>query len=50
MNNIDVLDIRKVGPKFEECEELFPERVNTEFVKVMVPDIDGDSGVCLYNK
>ncbi|MBR3751213.1 MAG: carbamoyl-phosphate synthase large subunit [Clostridia bacterium] len=35
MNNIDVMDIRKVGPKFEECEELFPERVNTEFIKVI---------------
>ncbi|MBE6938334.1 MAG: bifunctional pyr operon transcriptional regulator/uracil phosphoribosyltransferase PyrR [Ruminococcaceae bacterium] len=23
---------------------------HTEFVKVMVPDIDGESGVCLYNK
>ena len=28
----DAVDIEKIGPKFE-CDPLFPERVNTEFVK-----------------
>ena len=31
---VDVLDIEKVGPKFE-YDPLFPERVNTEFVKII---------------
>ncbi len=30
----DSVDIEKVGPKFE-CDPLFPERVNTEFVSVI---------------
>ncbi|MDD6204482.1 MAG: carbamoyl-phosphate synthase large subunit [Firmicutes bacterium] len=34
MKNVDNLDIEKIGPVFENCE-LFPERVNTEFVKVI---------------
>ncbi len=33
-NNVDTLDIEKLGPKFEHSS-LFPERVNTEFVKVL---------------
>jgi carbamoyl-phosphate synthase large subunit len=31
---VDVIDIEKVGPKFE-FNEIFPERVNTEFVKIV---------------
>jgi carbamoyl-phosphate synthase large subunit len=34
MNNIDGLDIEKVGPEFE-FDGIFPERVNTEFIKVI---------------
>ena len=34
VDNVDGLEIEKVGPKFEH-DELFPERVNTEFVKVL---------------
>lgn len=34
VDNIDGLDIENVGPKFEH-DTLFPERVNTEFVKVL---------------
>lgn len=34
MDDIDGLDIEKVGPKFE-FDPLFPERVNTEFVSVI---------------
>ena len=30
----DAVDIEKIGPKFE-CDPLFPERVNTEFVSVV---------------
>ena len=33
-DNIDSLDIEKVGPAFENSP-LFPERVNAEFVKVV---------------
>ncbi len=33
-DNIDVLDLQKIGPKFERAS-IFPERVNTEFVKVI---------------
>jgi len=33
-NNVDNFDIEKIGPEFEHSE-LFPERVNTEFVKVI---------------
>lgn len=33
-DNIDDLDIENIGPKFENSE-LFPERVNAEFVKVV---------------
>lgn len=33
-NNVDNFDIEKIGPQFEHCE-LFPERVNAEFVKVI---------------
>jgi carbamoyl-phosphate synthase large subunit len=34
MDDIDDLDIEKIGPKFE-FDPLFPERVNTEFVTVL---------------
>ena len=33
-NNVDKIDLEKVGPLFENSE-LFPERVNAEFVKVI---------------
>ena len=33
-DRIATLDIEKIGPKFETAE-IFPERVNTEFVKVV---------------
>ena len=32
--DVDSLDLRKIGPEFEN-NELFPERINTEFVKVI---------------
>ena len=32
--NVDTLDIARIGPLFEESE-LFPERVNTEFIKIL---------------
>ncbi|MCL2096305.1 MAG: carbamoyl-phosphate synthase large subunit [Oscillospiraceae bacterium] len=34
-DNTDILDIEKIGSKFENNLKLFPERVNIEFVKVM---------------
>lgn len=34
MNNVDNLDIDSIGPKFEHSP-IFPERVNTEFIKVI---------------
>lgn len=34
VDNVDKIDIEKVGPKFEN-NKLFPERVNTEFVRVV---------------
>jgi carbamoyl-phosphate synthase large subunit len=34
VNNVDVLDLEKIGPLFE-FDEMFPERVNVEFVKVL---------------
>ena len=34
MDNIDDLEIEKIGPKFEN-HELFPERINTEFIVVI---------------
>ena len=33
-NNVDTFDIEKIGPQFEHSE-LFPERVNAEFVKII---------------
>ena len=33
-NEIDALDLATLGPKFEHCE-IFPERINAEFVKVI---------------
>lgn len=33
-NNIDNLDLEKIGPKFEN-HKLFPERINTEFVEIL---------------
>ncbi len=35
--NVDVLDLKTMGPKFEN-HPLFPERVNTEFVEVVDKD------------
>lgn len=32
--DVDTVDLEKIGPKFE-FDKLFPERVNTEFVKVL---------------
>ncbi len=37
-NDVDVLDLEEIGPMFENSE-LFPERVNTEFVKVLGPNL-----------
>lgn len=34
MDEIDNLDLEKIGPKFEN-DSIFPERVNTEFIKVI---------------
>ena len=34
INNVDDFDIEKYGPEFEH-NEIFPERVNTEFIKVI---------------
>jgi carbamoyl-phosphate synthase large subunit len=34
VDEVDVLDLEKIGPKFEN-DSLFPERVNTEFIKVI---------------
>ena len=34
MDEIDNLDLEKLGPKFEN-DSIFPERVNTEFIKVI---------------
>ncbi len=34
VDNVDTLDIENIGRKFE-TNELFPERVNTEFIKVL---------------
>ncbi len=36
VNNVDAVDIHDIGPKFEHSD-LFPERTNTEFVKVISP-------------
>ena len=32
--NLDAIDLEEIGPKFE-YEEIFPERVNAEFIKVL---------------
>ena len=37
MDDIDSLELEKVGPLFEN-HELFPERINTEFIKVIDED------------
>ena len=34
LDDVEHLDIEKIGPKFEH-HDLFPDRVNTEFVKVL---------------
>ena len=34
VNNVDKTNLEIIGPKFETCE-LFPERINTEFVRVV---------------
>ena len=36
VNNVDSIDLPQIGPKFEHSD-LFPERTNTEFVKVISP-------------
>ena len=36
VDNVDKVNIRKVGPQFENAD-IFPERVNTEFVRVVNP-------------
>src|SRR5699024_962831 len=37
MDNIYNLDLEKIGPKFERAD-IFPQRVNTEFVTVLGPN------------
>lgn len=32
---VDVLNLEKIGPQFEYNTKLFPERINTEFVKII---------------
>ncbi|MBQ7241325.1 MAG: carbamoyl-phosphate synthase large subunit, partial [Firmicutes bacterium] len=34
-DNIEMLDLEDIGPKFEYSEKLFPERVNVEFVNII---------------
>lgn len=34
LNDIDSLDLEQLGPKFENAE-IFPERINTEFIKIV---------------
>ena len=34
MNDVDSLDLEKIGPSFEN-HKLFPDRINTEFIKVI---------------
>ncbi|MCR4600528.1 MAG: carbamoyl-phosphate synthase large subunit, partial [Clostridia bacterium] len=36
VKNVDNINLEKIGPQFEQ-NELFPERINTEFVKVISP-------------
>lgn len=36
VKNVDNINIKNIGPKFEN-NELFPERINTEFVKIVSP-------------
>ena len=43
MDDIDNLEIEKIGPKFENHID-FPDRINTEFVKV----IDATRSRCVY--
>ena len=38
MDDIDNLEIEKIGPKFENHQK-FPKRTNTEFVEVVSPDL-----------
>ena len=37
-DNVDGVDLEKVGPLFENAPE-FPERINTEFVRVVHPNM-----------
>ncbi len=37
-DRVDVLNLDRIGPKFE-CADIFPERVNTEFVRVVNPTL-----------
>ena len=34
-DRVDVMNLEEIGPKFEFSTDIFPERVNTEFVKVI---------------
>ncbi len=36
VDHVDRIDIQKIGPRFENAE-IFPERINTEFVRVVNP-------------
>ena len=36
-NNVDAVDIEKIGPQFENAP-IFPERINTEFIRVVNPN------------
>lgn len=35
-DNVDILDLEKIGPSFEN-HKLFPDRINTEFIRVIDP-------------
>jgi diaminopimelate epimerase len=37
LDDIDALDLQKIGPRFEH-HPFFPKRVNTEFVKLLMPN------------
>ena len=36
-DNVDAVDIEKIGPQFENAP-IFPERINTEFIRVVNPN------------
>lgn len=45
VDNVDRVDIEKVGPQIENAD-IFPERINTEFVRV----VNSRSLKCVYGK